>query len=52
MLYTFTPKQDIVQIYVRQILEGERERENVPVLYNLQEVVWAELDKLESGEEG
>jgi hypothetical protein len=49
--YTFTADQYVVKNFVQQILDGERERENVPVLYNLQEVVWAELDNLETGEE-
>jgi hypothetical protein len=48
--YTFTSDQYVVQNFVQQILEGERTRENVPPLFNLQEVVWAELDKSETGE--
>jgi hypothetical protein len=50
MAYAFSPNQDIVQAFVQQVLEGERERENIPVLFNLQEVVWSELDRLESEE--
>jgi hypothetical protein len=48
----FSIEDNLVQIFVEQVQKGERTRENVPPLLNLQEIVWSELDKLEAREEG
>lgn len=42
----FTPNSSIVKIWVSLVLTGTYQREDVPKLYNLQEVVWGILDSL------
>ena len=42
----FTPNSSIVKIWVSLVLAGTYQREDVPKLYNLQEVVWSILDSL------
>jgi hypothetical protein len=44
----FSVKDNLVQIFIEQIQGGERTREDVPPLLNLQEIVWSELDRLEN----
>ena len=43
----FTPTSALVQIWVSLVLAGTYTREQVPNLYNLQEVVWGVLDSLQ-----
>lgn len=43
----FTPKSAIVKSWVNLILIGIYDREDVPKLYNLQEVVWGILDEIQ-----
>ena len=40
----FNEKSGLVQIWYKQVQENPEERENVPKLSNLQEVVFALLD--------
>lgn len=46
LLMVFTPNSSIVKIWVSLVLAGTYQREDVPKLYNLQEVVWGILDSL------
>ncbi len=46
LLMVFTPNSSIVKIWVSLVLAGTYQREDVPKLYNLQEVVWSILDSL------
>lgn len=43
-MFEFTDSSAIVQLYVRKVKAGLMEREDVPALFNLQEVVYGILD--------
>ena len=43
----FTPNSAIVKAWVSLILAGTYQREDVPKLFNLQEIVWGVLDSLQ-----
>jgi hypothetical protein len=43
----FTETSALVKIWVSLVLAGTYTREQVPNLFNLQEVVWSVLDSLE-----
>lgn len=42
----FTENSCLVKVWVSLVLAGTYTREEVPVLFNLQEVVWGVLDKM------
>jgi hypothetical protein len=46
---TFTKDSGLVKVWVRLVQNGTYTREQVPVLYNLREVVYEVLDEQESG---
>lgn len=46
---TFTKDSGLVKVWVRLVQNGIYTREQVPVLYNLREVVYEVLDEQESG---
>lgn len=43
---TFTAENYLVQFWARKVREGATTRENVPKLFNLQEVVYQVLDSV------
>jgi hypothetical protein len=43
---TFTENSTIVKIWVSLVLAGTYTREQVPNIFNLQEVIWGVLDSL------
>lgn len=45
-IMVFTPSSPIVKAWVSMILAGVYTREDVPNLFNLQEVVWGILDSM------
>lgn len=46
----FTKNSALVAVWVRLVTGGEYTRDQVPKLFNLQEVVWGLLDEQASGD--